>query len=268
MVAKEFHLVRAVFQLSVAAALLLGSSALAAAQNPTTAPQAHAPELVESGSALFAQRCAFCHGRDAAGGEQGPDLTRSTLVASDVQGDKIAPVIRNGRPEKGMPHFDMQDSDIAALVAFVHNQASKAASQNGGRRGVDVSDLQTGSVDAGRQYFNGAGKCASCHSPTGDLAGIAQRYQGLHLERRMLYPEGAKAGVAVTLPSGEIVSGELAYRDEFVIGLRDSSGRYRSWAANQVSYRIDAPAEAHAALMGKYTDADIHNLMAYLQTLR
>jgi cytochrome c oxidase cbb3-type subunit III len=259
---------RAAFQSIVAAAFLLEYVSVLAGQSPKSTPQAYSPDLVESGSSLFVQRCAFCHGRDAAGGEQGPDLTRSKLVAGDEGGDQIGPVVRNGRPEKGMPHFDLADSDIAALVAFIHNQAAKAASQNGGRRGVDVSDLQTGSVEAGKQYFNGAGRCASCHSPTGDLAGIAQRYEGLHLERRMLYPEGAKAKVTVTLPSGEIAAGELAYRDEFTVGLRDSSGRYRSWPTSQVKYHIDAPAEAHVELLGKYTDADIHNLMAYLQTLR
>jgi cytochrome c oxidase cbb3-type subunit 3 len=35
-----------------------------------------------------------------------------------------------------------------------------------------------------------------------------------------------------------------------------------------VQYNIDAPVNAHVELFSKYTDADIHNLMAYLQTLR
>ncbi|HXJ93509.1 MAG TPA: c-type cytochrome [Terriglobia bacterium] len=254
--------------ISAAAAAVLLAGVSLAAQAPKTASPAVTPGLVESGGSLFIQRCAFCHGRDAGGGETGPDLTRSKLVAGDVGGDKILPVVRYGRPEKGMPRFDLPDSDLAALVAFIHDQATKAASQNGGRRGVDVSDLQTGNAEAGKQYFYGAGKCASCHSPTGDLSGIAERFQGLQLERRMLYPEHVKARIVVTLPSGETVSGELAYRDEFTVALRDSSGHYRSWATNQVRYTIDAPAEAHAALLGKYTDADVHNLMAYLQTLR
>jgi cytochrome c oxidase cbb3-type subunit 3 len=131
-----------------------------------------------------------------------------------------------------------------------------------------VADLQTGSVEAGKAYFNGAGKCASCHSPTGDLTGVAKRFEGLRLEERMLYPKGAKAKVTVTLGSGESVTGELAYHDEFTIGLRDSAHHYRSWPANKVKFSIDAPAEAHADLLAKYTDDDIHNLMAYLQTLR
>ena len=256
------------FRSAAAAALLLAGACLASGQNPKAAPPATAAALVENGGSIFIERCAFCHGRDAGGGETGPDLTRSKLIAGDVGGDKILSVVRNGRPEKGMPRFDLPESDLEALVAFIHDQAAKAASQNGGRRGVDVSDLQTGNAEAGKQYFYGPGKCASCHSPTGDLAGIAQRFQGLQLERRMLYPEHVKAAIVVTLPSGETVSGELAYRDEFTVALRDSSGRYRSWAASRVRYTIDAPAEAHAALLGKYTDADVHNLMAYLQTLR
>jgi cytochrome c oxidase cbb3-type subunit 3 len=157
---------------------------------------------------------------------------------------------------------------VAGLVAFIHDQKKKAESQQGGRRGVDDADLQSGNVDAGKRYFNGAGTCSTCHSPTGDLAGVAKRYQGLKLEQRMLYPEGATAKIKVTLPSGQTVTGTLAYRDEFTVGLRDASGWYRSWPVNQVKFTVDAPAEAHAELLGKYTDADIHNLMAYLQTLR
>jgi cytochrome c oxidase cbb3-type subunit 3 len=154
------------------------------------------------------------------------------------------------------------------LAAFIHDQEAKAAAHKGSRRGVDVSDLQTGNVEAGRQYFNGAGTCAKCHSAKGDLAGIALRYEGLKLEERMLYPEDVKSRVAVTLPSGQKISGTLAYLDEFTVGLHDANGTYRSWSVNKVKYAVDAPVEAHAELFSKYTDADIHNLMAYLQTLR
>jgi cytochrome c oxidase cbb3-type subunit III len=225
-------------------------------------------QLVENGNSAFQQNCAFCHGRDAGGGETGPDLTRSKLVAEDSGGDKIGAIIKNGRVEKGMPRFNLSDSEISALTAFIHTQMTKAESQIGGRRGVDVQDLQTGNVEEGKQYFNGAGTCATCHSPTGDLAGVATRYQGLKLEQRMLYPRDAKAKVAVTLPSGEVLNGTLAYRDEFTIGMKDASGKYHSWLVRNVKYNIDAPAEAHAELLGKYSDRDIHNLMAYLQTLR
>jgi cytochrome c oxidase cbb3-type subunit III len=229
--------------------------------------QSFSPALVASGRSLFLQNCSFCHGRDAGGGESGPDLTRSTLVAKDVRGNRIAPVVLNGRPGKGMPAFNMPDMQIAALVAFIHAQRDKALTQQGGRRGVDVADLQTGNAAAGKQFFYGAGGCSLCHSPAGDLAGIASKYQGLQLEERMLYPDGASSKVTVTLRDGQVASGTLAYQDEFTLGLRDAAGYYHSWPVSVIKYSIDSPVQAHVKLLGKYTDADIHNLMAYLQTL-
>lgn len=222
--------------------------------------------LVQTGNGVFQQNCAFCHGRDAGGGETGPDLTRSKLVGADKEGDKISEVVREGRPQKGMPHFTFSEQEMAGLVAYIHDQRAKATNTKGGRRGVDVSDLQTGNLEEGKRYFQA--NCASCHSPTGDLAGVATRFEGLELERRMLYPEDAKSKVTVTLPGGEKIAGTLAYLDEFTVGLRDASGTYRSWPTPKVKYVVDAPVEAHVQLFSKYTDADIHNLMAFIQTLK
>lgn len=225
-------------------------------------------DLSAAGEALFQQNCAFCHGRDAQGGETGPDLTESRLVRRDRTGDEIANVIHEGRPDNKMPAFNLSAQEIRSLIAFIHAREAEAVARPGGRRGVAVADLQTGSVDAGRRYFDGAGGCSKCHSPTGDLAGVASRFEGLELEERMLYPSDAKSRVTVNLPGGEKIAGTLAYRDEFTVALRDAHGVYRSWPANRIHYTIDAPVEAHVALFGKYTDRDIHNLMAYLQTLR
>ena len=246
---------------------LLPSCAFASAQTkPVTTASSAA--VVERGKTLFGQNCAFCHGREGFGGETGPNLIDSDLVTSDVRGNKIGPVVRNGRPATGMPAFKCSLPEITSLSAFLHAQKKKADAHPGGRRGVSVADLQTGNVEAGKQYFNGAGNCSSCHSPTGDLAGIATRHKGLELEKRMLYPRFAKATVTVTTPSGQTVSGELSYQDEFTIGLTDAAGWYQSWPANSIKYTIHAPAEAHAELLPKYTDDDVHNLMAYLQTMR
>jgi cytochrome c oxidase cbb3-type subunit 3 len=268
---------------TAALALLLLTFAICLAQTPpnsktqttsgvkkdvATAPKKYPPDLVQKGAALFRQDCSFCHGRDAGGGESGPDLTRSKLVREDVNGNQIGPVIRNGRPDKGMPRFDHSKDEIASLVAFIHTAQNEARNKTGGRKGVDAADLQTGNAEAGKQYFFGGGGCASCHSPTGDLAGIATRLQGLQLEERMLYPKQAKSRVKVTLASGESVSGVLEYLDEFTVGLFDSTGAYRSWRTTDVHYEIEAPVNAHVELLSKYTDNDVHNLMAYLQTLR
>jgi cytochrome c oxidase cbb3-type subunit 3 len=264
------------------AAPLIGLLAVSAAQAPTQNPpsgdevrqsgpagaKSYPPALIQSGNSLFQQNCSFCHGRDAAGGESGPDLTRSKLVTADVGGDKIGPVVLNGRVEKGMPHFDFSVEQIAGLAAFIHAQRDTGLTKKGGRRGVDVSDLQTGNAESGKKYFDGRGGCTSCHSPTGDLAGIASRYKGLELEEQMLYPKHAKSRVEVTLRSGQTVTGVLEYLDEFTVGLIDSAGSYRSWRTGDVEYKVDAPVNAHVELFSKYTDADIHDLMAYLQTLR
>jgi cytochrome c oxidase cbb3-type subunit 3 len=255
--------------------LAIAKAQTPSASSPPTSPgvqsaarKSYPSPLVQSGRDLFRQDCSFCHGRDAGGGETGPDLTRSKLVAEDVDGNKIAPVVRNGRPDKGMPRFDRSDQQIASLVAFIHPQQTLALTRNGGRRGVDVADLQTGNAEAGKRYFTGDGGCAACHSPTGDLAGIASRFRGLELEEQMLYPKHAKSRVSVTLSSGQTITGTLTYLDEFTVGLTDATGTYRSWRTSDVQYKVDAPVNAHVELFSKYTDDDIHNLMAYLQTLR
>ena len=222
---------------------------------------------IGTGSTLFLQNCAFCHGKDAGGGEAGPDLTRSKMVSSDQNGEGIAPVIRNGRTDKGMPKFNLPDSDIVDLVAFIHSQQDKALSQSGNRKGVDPSDLQTGNVEAGQRYFEGAGGCTKCHSAT-SLAGVATRLNGLRLEMQMLYPRDVKSKITVKTKSGQKLTGTLQYHDEFTIGMTDSSGTYHSWPTTAVTFQIDDPLQAHAAALSKYTDDDIHNLIAYIQTLK
>jgi cytochrome c oxidase cbb3-type subunit 3 len=252
---------------------LLFAAAPAAAQTRPAQP-------VSPGETLFQSTCGFCHGRDATGGAAGPDLTDSDLVAQDRGGNKIGPVIRNGRPDRGMPAFPLSDPDLKAVVDYIHARKTEIDKNPGRRRKVSIADLSTGTADAGRQYFAGAGGCAACHSPSGDLAGIGARYRGLALLQRFLYPTSGNAAVAagekpkpspvritVTLASGETVSGPQVFRDEFTIALRDADGWFRSWPRAAVTVTIADPLQAHADQLGKYTDDDIHNLFAYLQTL-
>jgi len=191
----------------------------------TVKPQKYSIQQIQAGELRFTSQCGFCHGRDAAGGETGPDLTRSKLVAEDNRGDKIGPLVRSGRPDQGMPAFSLSDADLGAIVAFTHDQKTKAQALVGGRRSVDPADLATGDAAAGRRYFDGAGGCSACHSAKGDLAGVATRYEGLALLQRMLYPSGRPA------PPPDALS-------------------------------------AHFDQLGKYTDDDMHNVYAYLLTLK
>jgi cytochrome c oxidase cbb3-type subunit 3 len=225
------------------------------------------PKAAERGKALFQQACGFCHGNDATGA-RAPDLVRSALVNRDEGGKLIGPAVKNGRPDKGMPAFAYTDAQLSDLAAFLHHQVKAALDSNSVPHDYPVEKLATGDAAAGKSYFYGVGRCDTCHSTTGDLAGIAKRYSPLNLESRFLYPRGARRTVTVTTPSGEKVSGTLAQMDEFNVALRDGTGWYRSWTRDQVKVEVRDPLEKHRALLYQYTDTDIHNLFTYLETLK
>ena len=272
----------------IGAAVLVGSLALAQApsrssrdssQSPAAAPrpkeataQTYPAAQIQAGEQRFAAQCGFCHGRDAAGGESGPDLTRSELVAQDVRGDKIRPLVRAGRPDAGMPSFALSDAELNSIVAFVHNQMDQFAKLGGGRRTVEPADLATGNAADGRAYFNGAGGCSQCHSATDDLAGIASRYRGLALLQRMLYPSGRRAPAPpkaiFTLESGQTITAPLVAQDEFSVTVLDPLGARQTYQRDAVHVKIDDPMAAHFTQLGKYTDATMHNVFAYLDTLK
>lgn len=277
------RLMIALFALAVTSAIALAQPPGRRAESPASAaipPSREAqrfPEaLVNAGATVFAAQCGFCHGRDARGGSGGADLTRSMLVAEDLGGDRIGPVVRDGRIDAGMPAFAaIAASELESIVAFIHEQKTLAESEEGGRQAVAVEDLLTGDVRRGRRYFDE--NCTSCHAVDGDLAGIASRMEGLRLLQRMLYPQAGGSGggssrgrttVVVTAPDGSRERGELVFRDEFVVALRDSAGQYRSFpiAGNEVV--IDDPLDGHRALLERYTDRDMHDLITYLHTLQ
>ena len=238
----------------------------------TRTRQTYPVEQIQAGELRFAAQCGFCHGRDAAGGESGPDLTRSELVAQDMHGDKIGPLLRAGRVDAGMPSFELGDSELKSIVAFIHNQMDKFATLGGGRRSVEPADLATGNAADGRAYFNGAGGCSRCHSSTGDLAGISSRYQGLALLQRMLYPSGRPAPsepkAVFTLASGETIVAPLTAEDEFTVTVLDPLGTPRTYPRSAVKVKIDDPMSAHFVQLGHYTDSAMHNVYAYLSTLK
>lgn len=261
----------------LALVLLLGLWNSAAGSQSAAQDSATKDPAIDRGRKQFAESCGFCHGADATGA-RGPDLVRSPLVAHDVKGDQIGEVIRRGRPEKGMPPLaNMTDEQITDIAAFLHERAKEGLESAGIPGSYPVEKLLTGNADAGKEFFSGAGGCKNCHSPTGDLAGVAGKYSPVELEAHMLYPGhrrrdtgGAKVQtiVVVTLPSGEQIKGELVSADDFVVGLRDASGWYRSFSRDRVKAEIQDPLAAHRDLLPKLTQAEVHNLFAYLESLK
>jgi cytochrome c oxidase cbb3-type subunit III len=163
------------------------------------------PAAVERGQKTFSANCGFCHGTNAQGGDTGPDLVRSALALDDERGDKIGPVILQGRASKGMPAFHLPADQIQDIAAFLRSRQQAAIDRNA----YAILNIVTGDRQKGREYFNGAGRCHTCHSPTGDLAGIAKKYDAVTLQSRFLYPRTRpgdsqiRSQVTVTLASGQ-----------------------------------------------------------------
>jgi cytochrome c oxidase cbb3-type subunit III len=235
-------------------------------------------EAAERGRKIFVPTCGFCHGNDAHG-KSGPDLVRSAVVLHDDKGDVLGPVVRNGRPERGMPAFSALSAEqIADISMFLHSRAADVSN----RFAYKIGDLITGDAQKGAAFFNGDGHCASCHSATGDLAHVAAKYEPVELQRRMLYPAPnlidvfmgratappAPTKVTVQLASGERVSGTLDHLDEFTVSMHDAAGWYRSFSREGTTVDVQDPRGAHEALLPKYSDQQMHDLLAYLETLK
>jgi cytochrome c oxidase cbb3-type subunit 3 len=175
-----------------------------------------------------------------------------------------------------MPAFaSLNNEQIADIIAFLQYRIKHQSQYPG--EDYPMERLLVGNAAAGRAYFFGAGGCSSCHSPTGDLAGIATRLRPVDLQQRILLPHESRrshAGapppgrVSVHLSNGQTIEGELVTVDEFHVALRDQQGWYHSWPRDQVTFEIKDPLAAHQTLLSKLTDADIHNLFAYLATLK
>jgi cytochrome c oxidase cbb3-type subunit 3 len=226
-------------------------------------------EDVKRGPAQFQQNCSFCHGTAAKGGS-GPSLIASSLVRHDENGNLIEKVVKEGRPDRGMPAFpSLAASQVSDIVAFLHAriEVSDVRSAVIPAGGYSLQRLLTGNAGAGKQYFDS--KCASCHSPTKDLVGVAKKYSPVELETRILYPRIDTQTATISLPSGEKVKGQVMHLDAFYVAILDTSGNYRSWARNaNLKVDVDDPLHGHYDLLKTYTDKDIHDVFAYLETLR
>jgi mono/diheme cytochrome c family protein len=234
------------------------------------------PAAAERGRAVYGTYCAFCHGQDIRGGDGGPSLLRSALVLDDQQGELIGPVILQGRPDRGMPRVDLTPAQVGDVAEFLHS--FRVNGYDASRQRPET--IVVGDAAAGAAYFKA--RCASCHSPDGDLRGLATRIDNPRtLQQIWLMPGSGGRGApppasarppraTVTLASGERVEGEIERLDDFAVSLRRDDGSRRSWRISNGSPRVEVqdPLKPHRDLLPAYTDADIHNVTAYLVTLK
>jgi cytochrome c oxidase cbb3-type subunit 3 len=214
-------------------------------------------------------------------------------VLSDQAGELILPVVHEGRPEKGMPPIPMPDEDVKAVAEYIHSMAALSP-----RQGMPppsdtpvILDILVGDAAAGHTYFEA--KCSTCHSPAGDLQGIATRIPDAKALQNLWVSGGSAGGrgrggagqsaggrgavpnartvmVTVTLPSGEKVEGRLVRLDDFLVTLAQPDGIIRSFRRNGALPKVEVrdPLEPHRALLSVYTDKDMHDVTAYLATLK
>ena len=227
-------------------------------------------ETVERGRSQFLRTCAFCHGPEANGGSSGPDLMRSAVVRHDEHGNLIGEVVRDGRPNKGMPAFQLTDAQIADVAAFLHYRVKQSDGTSPKEPGAAYSaaKLLIGNAAAGKKFFYGAGGCSACHSPTGDLAGIARKYPAAELQARFLYPPDQHLTAIVTDRSGKQYTGKVRLLTNYDVAIVDRAGWYRSWRLSAIKLQIKDPLAAHRRLLSEFTDAGVHNMLAFLETLK
>ena len=248
------------------------------------------PELIARGKPLFVANCSACHGVDLRGGVTGgPNLLRSEVVLMDQHGELILPIVRGARAERGMPALPLPDADVFAVAEYIHSVLATARNQGAPPESdKPLPNALVGDAKAGETYF--AAKCSSCHSPTGDLAGIGSRIsEAKALQNHWVVGgEGGGRGrrgagapgpgpsnrrtvtATVTLPSGEKVQGQLARLDNFFVTLLLDDGRFRTFRRDGDRPKIEVkdPLEAHKTLPAMLTDKDMHDVTAYLATLK
>jgi cytochrome c oxidase cbb3-type subunit 3 len=276
----------------VHAALLLAYCATALAQFPPSFPglqrPAGDPAVVERGRQIYDVHCRLCHGTDLRGGDMGgPNLLRSPLVLGDKAGETMGPVIRNGRvPEGGgrpMPPLPLPDADLDAVAEYIHSVVRAAPPQGAPPAGAAPElNLLVGDARRGERFFRV--ECTTSHSATADLAGIGARLtdieqlQNSWVAGRRLGPVPAtraarQAQVTVRLSDGSTRTGRLERLDDFMVSLRSEDGvlhshprRGRGEVATSVS--VEDPMAGHRRLWLRLTNGDMHDVTAYLATLK
>jgi cytochrome c oxidase cbb3-type subunit III len=243
------------------------------------------PAQIARGKTLFEINCRSCHGADLRGGDLGgPNLLRSQVALSDQDGELIVPIIQGSRQSMGMPAIGISPADAKAVAAYVRSVVAMIGVQGKPPSdGQQALNVVVGNANEGKSYF--AAKCSGCHSPAGDLQGIATKIPDARMLQTTWVAGGGRRGrggvapetpnartvmVTVTLPSGESVEGELVRMDDFLVTAKLADGTERTFRRNGDVPKVVVrdPMKTHRDLLSEYTDRDIHDVTAYLVTLK
>jgi cytochrome c oxidase cbb3-type subunit 3 len=243
------------------------------------------PAQVARGKTLYGVSCTGCHGADLRGGDLGgPNLLRSQVALSDQDGELILPIIQGSRQSAGMPAVPMSPQDGKAVAAYVRSVVATIGVQGMPPAvGLPPPSVVVGNAEAGRKYF--AAKCGGCHSASGDLRGIATRISDPKALQNTWVAGGERSrgggppsdpnsprtpSVTVTLSSGQSVQGRLVQIDDFFVTVLEADGTMRTFPRDGDKPKVDVrdPMKAHRDLLAAYTDKDIHDVTAYLVTLK
>ena len=239
------------------------------------------PAAADRGKRIWAAECTTCHGADARGTDKGPNLIRSAIVLRDRYGSQLGPFLAKGHMLKsGVTGASLTDPQVQDLAHFLRQRVNDALR---GSPLFQPQNVLTGDAKAGEAYFNGEGKCATCHSPTGNLAGIGARLEPIDLQQRFLFPAAGRGGrgrgaaapnpsvvrVTVTPGAGPAVSGVLIQLDDFFVSLRLDDGTTQTFRrVAGVKVERNDPFAYHIDLLDRLTDKNMHDVVAYLETLK
>ena len=220
------------------------------------------------GAPLFKQNCAFCHGPQARGAT-GPSLITSEIVLADDHGEHLAPYVKKGRPDKGMPSFEtIDDAQVKDIAEFLHLQVEEVAN----RGAYHVLNILVGDRQKGKVYVEA--HCSPCHA-AGSFSHIGSRFRSPEqLQRGWIWPSrGADAKLAVTAkvktPDGTTLTGRVAAISDFRIVLVDDAGQKHSIDREPgVEVEINDPLSAHEPMIMTLANDDMHNVTAWLASLK
>jgi mono/diheme cytochrome c family protein len=238
----------------------------------------------DRGRALWARECIDCHGSQARGAEKGPNIIRTKTVnfdrSAEVAGSVLEPFLRAGHPTmSGKASALFTREEVVALAHFLRQRVNDTMRSS---PLFTAGDVLVGNRAAGEAYFNGAGGCAACHNAQArSLAGYGRRVPApVDIQQRMMFPNTAPRGrgagpnpnligVRVASSDGTILSGTLVEQSDFFVTVRLDNGTVRAVRRQPgMTVTLNNPLQAHIDLLDVITDAEMHDLVAYLEGLK